>query len=72
MTDRIHSLTVVLEKDYRDDDVKEIVNAIRMIRGVLSVKSHISDFQDHMAQERVRQELGEKLWEILYPKANTQ
>jgi len=67
MTDRIHSLTVVLEKDMRDDDCESIINAINMIRGVLSVKPHISNIYDHMAKERAKDELGKKLWDVLYP-----
>ncbi len=68
MTDRYHSLTVVLEKDFRDDDAESILNAIEMIKGVLSVKPHISDCDSNMAEDRARRELGQKLWEILYPK----
>lgn len=67
MTDRIHSLTIVLDKDYRDDDVEPIVNAIQMIRGVLSVSLCVSDFNTHMAVERARRELGEKLIKMIYP-----
>jgi len=68
MTDRYHSITVVLERDIRDDDAECILNAIKMIRGVLSVNPHISDFNTHTAIERVRSELGNKLWNVLYPK----
>lgn len=67
MADRIHSLTVVLDRDYRDDDAESIVSAIEMIKGVLSVSGHVSDFDSHMAEERARRELGEKIWGILYP-----
>lgn len=37
MTDRVRYLTVILDKDYRDDDAEEISNAITMIRGVKEV-----------------------------------
>jgi len=67
MTDRIHSLTVVLEKDMRDDDCESLISAIRMLRNVLSVEPHVTDFGDHTARERARCELGEKLWEVLHP-----
>jgi len=67
MTDRIHSLNVVLDMDYRSDDVEKIVNAIKMIKGVLSVSMCVADFNSHMAEERAKRELGEKLWEIIYP-----
>lgn len=34
MTDRIRTLTVVLDKDYREDDVQVFVETIKMIKGV--------------------------------------
>lgn len=67
MTDRYHSLTVILAKDIRDDDAEHILNAITMIKGVLSAESHISDLDSHMAESRAKQELINKLWAILYP-----
>lgn len=67
MSNRIHSLTVVLEKDYREDDVEAITNAIGMIRGVLSVSVHQSDSDSHMAEQRAKRELGDKLMKVLYP-----
>ncbi len=68
MTDRYYALTVVLEKDIRDDDAEPILNAIKMIKGVQDVQPHISDPGTWVAQERARRELGEKLWYVLYPK----
>ena len=68
MTDRYHSLTVVLEHDIREDDAKPLLAAIRQLRGVLSVEGNVADVTSHMAQERARRELGEKLLEVVYPK----
>lgn len=68
MTDRYNALTVVLEKDIREDDAEALLNAIRQLRGVLSVHGNVADFDDQIAQDRVRHELGEKLWRVLYPK----
>lgn len=34
MSDRINALTVVLERDIRDDDIEPILTSIRLIRGV--------------------------------------
>ena len=67
MSDRYHCLTVVLDKDVRDDDAEPLCNAIRQMRGVISVKGNVSDFSELVAEERVRRELGEKLFDIIYP-----
>ena len=71
MTDRYHSIAVVLNEDIREDDAEYILNAIKMIKGVLSVKPYISDLDSHMAEERARRKLESKLWAVLYPKDNT-
>lgn len=65
MTDRFNALTVVLEKDMRDDDSEMLLNAIRQLRGVLSVTGNVESIMDAVAQERVRSELSNKLWAVL-------
>ena len=72
MTDRYHSLTVVLEHDTRSDDAEPLMKAITQLRGVLSVTGIVTDIAAHMAQNRAQHELREKLYEILYPKLKTQ
>ena len=68
MTDRLNLLSVVLHHDIREDDAEDIINAIKMVKGVLSVTPHVVDYADHIAFQRVRHEIGEKLWDVLYPK----
>jgi hypothetical protein len=68
MTDRFHTLTVVLEKDIRDDDAQRLIDAIKHMRHVLTVTGKVADLDSHMAYERARADLGEKIWEVLYPK----
>ena len=71
MTDRYHSLTVALDRDIRDDDAEPILMAIRMIKGVLSVKPKVADMDSNMAEDRARIDLGQKLWDVIYPKNPT-
>jgi len=70
MTDRYNALTVILEHDIRDDDAEALLSAIRQLRGVLSVSGHVSDMTDHIAQDRARHDLGQRLWNVLYLKNN--
>lgn len=65
MTDRYNAFLVVLERDIRDDDAEPILNALKQIRGVLSVKPHVAEYSDSIAAERARQELRMKLWNAL-------
>lgn len=68
MTDRFHSLTVVLENDIREDDAQILISAINQLRNVVSVTGNVADLTSHMAQERSRDELGRKLLAVIYPK----
>lgn len=65
MTDRYNALTVVLERDIRSDDAEDLITAIQQLRGVASVRPHVSDITSHMAEERARMDLQEKLWKVL-------
>lgn len=68
MTDRFNTLTVVLEKDMRDDDAERLLDAIRCMRCVLSVDGNVANPSDYMAEERVKRDLSDKLWQVLHPK----
>jgi hypothetical protein len=67
MSDRIHSLTVVLEKDVRDEHAEKLMDAIRFFQGVQDVQPHVSDIASHMAESRARHELGEKIIKVIFP-----
>lgn len=67
MTDRYNTLTVVLEKDMRSGDAEGLLEAIRRMRGVLSVTGNVADPTAWIAEERARHELGRGLWNLLYP-----
>jgi len=65
MTDRIKGFTVTLDQDYRDDDVENILNAVRMIKGVTHVEPSITTAEDHMNRERIRIELQNEIFNTL-------
>jgi hypothetical protein len=49
MSDRIKGLIVVLKEDLRDDDAAPIIDAIRMLRWVVSVQPLVADVDSHIA-----------------------
>lgn len=65
MTDRFHSLVVVLDKDMRDEDAEALINAIMMMKNVISVEGNISDVVSLVAMARARSELSMKIFEAL-------
>jgi hypothetical protein len=73
MTDRIRTLTVtvILDRDYRDDDVQNIVTAIGMVRGVESATPHVVTGADLMNREvargEIRREIMQALEQMLLP-----
>ncbi len=68
MTDRVSALVVVLDENIRVDDVEPLVNAIRQLKHVIAVEPNVTDYNSFVSYQRVRSELGNKLWEVLYPK----
>jgi hypothetical protein len=65
MSDRTVVLTVVLDQNYRVDDAENIMNAIRMIKGVINVKANVTDIETHTAYARAHADLEEKIWDVL-------
>ena len=65
MTDRYYALTVVLANDTRDDDAQPIIDAIKMIKGVLEVKPRVVDTELWAAESRAKREIEQKLWNAL-------
>lgn len=71
MTDRVKGFTVVLDKDYRIDDVETIINAIQMIKGVAHVEPSISNVDDTINQHRIKSEMREKFYKFYKEEFNT-
>lgn len=67
MTDRYNALTIILESDIRDDDAQPLIEAIKQLRGVLSVEPHLATPEEAIAEARVRSELGKELLAVIWP-----
>lgn len=67
MTDRYNTLTVALDRDIREDDAEHLIAAIKMLKGVLAVEGNLADHDAWLAEHRIRRDLSDKLWAVLYP-----
>lgn len=67
MTTRFNSLTIVLEKEIREDDAEHLINAIKMLRGVLSVEGDVIYRETYMAEERALHKLRTEMRGVLFP-----
>ena len=65
MTDRYKGVVVTFDRDIREDDAEETLNAIRHIRGVLEVQPVVANYDDHMNRELVRRDLGKRIMDVL-------
>jgi hypothetical protein len=65
MTDRLKGVLVTFDKDIRDDDAKPLIEALKMIKGVQSVKPYVSGGEDYMMYHRGYQDCKEKIWKQL-------
>jgi len=66
MTDRVRTLTIQLDDDYRVDDVEYIVNAIRMVKGVNKVELGAPvDIADWSARMTIGMEYRQAIWDAI-------
>ena len=65
MSDHTIVLTVVLDQNYRVDDAQNIMDAIKMIKGILSVKANVANIEAYLAYTRARMDLEKRLWAAL-------
>lgn len=64
MTDRHAAYIVVLGDDIREDSDELIINALRMVKGVVSVEPVVADYNLHIAQTRVDREWRDRIDEF--------
>ena len=68
MTTLHKGYVVALTEDIREDDAESIINAIRMVKGVMSVKPIDSDaFAGSIDRDRERMKLWEKVSNVFFP-----
>jgi len=67
MTDRIHSLTVVLEDAVREEGADALAAAIRMMRGVIEVAPNVANVDFYVARSQAAQRLRASVYEALTP-----
>lgn len=68
MSDRFAGFIVTLDVNLRSDDAEQIRNLLGAIKHVVSVEPIVTDCAWHTAHAQARHELGQRLWEVLYPK----
>jgi hypothetical protein len=65
MTDRVHSITLVLDQDIRTDDIEPLITACRMLKHVIRVEENIADPTSLMAYSRAVSETRQLVWDAL-------
>jgi hypothetical protein len=67
MTDRYAALVVTLKADIREDDAEPLIDAIRLLRGVASVRPVLAegDLRQNVADERANLATREMLLRAL-------
>ena len=65
MTDRVDRITITLDRDMRVDDVEHLTNALRCMKYVADVETHVTEHATHTAKTRLRSELRIKLWSVI-------
>lgn len=65
MSDRVKGLTVVLDNDYREEDIEMIKELIFQIKGIKTVKESIVNVDDLINRARITIEIKEKIYDFL-------
>lgn len=65
MTDRVHSLTLILDRDIREDDIESLVQALYHLKHVIQVDKNVSNIESHMAEGRAKWELRRQLVQVM-------
>lgn len=65
MTDRLKGVLVTFGQDIREDDAEKLLDAIRMLKGVIDVRPLVSSIEDDMARARVDFEWRERILDLL-------
>lgn len=65
MTDRHAGYVVTLAEDIREDDAEAVINALRMVKGVINVEPVVSSVELHIADSRADQRWQERIAGLL-------
>lgn len=65
MTDRINALTLVLNRDIRDDDIEFLRQACMALKFVTAVKLNVANIDQFVAETRVQTKIEEKIYALL-------
>jgi hypothetical protein len=65
MTDRHSGYVVALDRNMREDDAQAVLDAIQMVKGVISVRPVVADPLAEIHAVRVRRELLMKMYDVL-------
>ena len=68
MTDRLNGVFVTFVEDIREDDAQRIIDAIKLIHGVIDVRGNVTNGSEWVANARAREKPRRALWDIIYPK----
>lgn len=65
MTTRATALTVILEGDPREDDIEDLITAIRRLRGVADVLIIEQTAHTEIAKQKARIEIAQRVYTAL-------
>jgi nitrate reductase NapAB chaperone NapD len=65
MTDRHAAYIVVLDEDVREDQTADVLNALRMTKGVISVEPVTSDIDTQIGEARANQKWRSRIVDLL-------
>lgn len=65
MTARTQTIVVALDKEYRDDDIQDLLKAIQLMKGVIKVELIESNHKSHLAAYGMKQQIKKECFDLM-------
>lgn len=65
MSDKVKGFVVALENDLREDEIEHVINAIKMVKGVVNVEPIKTTSHDQIFQLRIKAEMRNKFYDFI-------
>lgn len=65
MTDKVHSITIVLEENVRVDDVEGLLQVLLSLKGVMTATGNVANIESYVAETRAKVNLYRQMVELI-------
>lgn len=68
MTDRYKGFLVTVQGELRSDEADNIINALKMVKGVENVFPYVKEAEDYMMEGKAKRDAYNDILQVIYKK----